>query len=207
MTKELIKLKPYHNDCIEVGLDEVGRGCFSGNLVTAAVILPKDFDFAIVKDSKKLSESQRLKAVDIIKKYALDYSIDYGSVAEIDKYNILQATMRSMHRAIDKLTIKPEHIIVDGNQFNSYMNIPHQCVVKGDAHYYSIAAASILAKVERDNYMTELSKDFPFYGWASNKGYGTLDHREALLKYGPTEHHRTTFISNYVKQTPKNSLF
>jgi ribonuclease HII len=112
-----------------------------------------------------------------------------------------------MHRAIDKLTIKPEHIIVDGNQFNSYKNIPHQCIIKGDAHYYSIAAASILAKVERDNYMIELGKDFPVYNWAKNKGYGTLDHREALLKYGPTEHHRTTFISNYVKQTPKNSLF
>jgi ribonuclease HII len=208
MTKTpLNKLKPYYSECVEVGLDEVGRGCFSGPLVTAAVILPHDFDFTIVKDSKKLSESQRLKAVDIIKKHALTYSIDYGTVAEIDRYNILQATMRSMHRAIDNLTMVPEHIIVDGNQFNSYKNIPHQCVVKGDAHYYSIAAASILAKVERDNHMAKLGKDFPVYGWASNKGYGTLDHREALLKYGPTEHHRTTFISNYVKQTPKNSLF
>jgi len=201
------KLKPYYTDCIEVGLDEVGRGCFSGPLVTAAVILPKDFDFAIVKDSKKLSESQRLKAVDIIKQYALAYSIDYGTVAEIDKYNILQATLMSMHRAIDKLSIIPQHIIVDGNRFNSYRNIPHECIIKGDAHYYSIAAASILAKVERDNHMADLGKKFPVYGWASNKGYGTLDHREALLGHGATEHHRTSFISNYVKQIPRNSLF
>ena len=208
MTKtQLNKLKPYYKECVEVGLDEVGRGCFSGPLVTAAVILPHDFDFTIVKDSKKLSESQRLKAVDIIKKHAIAYSIDYGSVAEIDRYNILQATMKSMHRCIDKLPIIPEHIIVDGNQFNSYKNIPHQCVIKGDAHYYSIAAASILAKVERDNHMAELGQEFPIYGWASNKGYGTLDHREALLKYGPTAHHRTTFIHNSVKQAPKNSLF
>lgn len=207
MTKALTKLKPYYADCIEVGLDEVGRGCFSGPLVTAAVILPKDFDFSIVKDSKKLSESQRIKAVDIIKEHAIAYSIDYGTVDEIDRYNILQATMMSMHRAIDKLSIVPEHIIVDGNRFNDYKKIPHQCVIKGDAHYYSIAAASILAKVERDNHMAELGKLFPIYGWEKNKGYGTLDHREALLANGPCEHHRTTFISNYVKSTPKKSLF
>jgi len=207
MMKDLIKLKPYFNDCIEAGVDEVGRGCFAGSVVAAAVILPKDFDEPLIKDSKKLSEKQRIKAVEIIKEKALAYSIAYGTVQEIDKFNILKATFMTMHRALDGLLIRPEHIIIDGDRFDGYGNIPHQCVVKGDANYYSIAAASILAKVERDNYMTELSKQFPIYRWSTNKGYGTADHREALLKNGPCQYHRTTFISNYVQVKNNNALF
>ena len=198
MTTDSNKLEAFYKDCIEAGVDEVGRGCFAGPVVTAAVILPKDFEHPLVKDSKKLSEKQRNEAIEIIKKNAIAYSVAYGSVEDIDTYNILQATFRTMHKALDGLNIRPEHIIVDGDKFNSYHNIPHACVVKGDAKYYSIAAASILAKVERDNYMTELGKQFPVYRWHSNKGYGTADHREALLENGPTVYHRTSFISNYV---------
>ena len=204
--KTSTKLKPYLNDCIEAGVDEVGRGCFSGNVVAAAVILPKDFDHPLVKDSKKLSEKQRLEAYDIIKNSALAYSVAYSTVDEIDSINILQATFQAMWRSLDGLQIRPEHILVDGDKFKSYCGIPHTCVVKGDATYYSIAAASILAKVERDYYMTQISKEFPLYGWDKNKGYGTLEHRKALLEYGPTPYHRKTFISNYV-QNKVNSIF
>lgn len=207
MMKDLIKLKPYYSDCIEAGVDEVGRGCFAGPVVTAAVILPKDFDEPLIKDSKKLSEKQRIKAVEIIKNKALAYSVAYGTVQDIDRFNILKATFMTMHKALDGLLIRPEHIIIDGDRFDGYQNIPYQCVVKGDANYYSIAAASILAKVERDNHMTQLAKQFPGYSWETNKGYGTADHREALLKNGPTVHHRTTFISNYVQVKNNNALF
>jgi ribonuclease HII len=202
------KLKPFLQDCVEAGVDEVGRGCFAGPVVTAAVILPKDFDHPLIKDSKKLSEKQRNEAVEIIKKYAVAYTVAYGSVEDIDRFNILQATFKTMHKALDGLSVRPEHIIVDGDKFNSYHNIPHTCVVKGDANYYSIASASILAKVERDNYMSELSKEFPVYKWSTNKGYGTADHREALLENGPTVYHRKTFISNYVNtKNNGNALF
>ena len=207
MTKDSNKLKAFYKDCIEAGVDEVGRGCFAGPVVTAAVILPKDFDNPLIKDSKKLSEKQRRKAVEIIKESALAYSIAYGSVQDIDTYNILQATFRTMHKSLDGLSIRPEHIIVDGDRFNKYPGIQHECVVKGDANYYSIAAASILAKVERDDYMSKLAEQHPVYKWESNKGYGTADHREALLENGPTEYHRLTFISNYVKRDVGNSLF
>lgn len=201
------KLKAYLQDCVEAGVDEVGRGCFAGPVVTAAVILPKDFDHPLIKDSKKLSEKQRNEAVEIIKKHAIAYYVAYGSVDDIDRLNILQATFKTMHKALDGLPIIPEHIIVDGDKFDGYNRIPHTCVVKGDANYYSIAAASILAKVERDNYMAELAKSFPVYKWESNKGYGTADHREALLENGPTVHHRKTFISNYVRKDNSNALF
>jgi ribonuclease HII len=208
MTKALIKLKPYFVNCIEAGVDEVGRGCFAGPVVAAAVILPEDFDEPLIKDSKKLSEKQRVKAVEIIKGKALAYSVAYGTVEDIDKFNILKATFMTMHKALDGLSIRPQRIIVDGDRFDGYQNIPHQCVVKGDANYYSIAAASILAKVERDNHMTKLAKQFPGYSWETNKGYGTADHREALLKNGPTVHHRTSFISNYVQvKNNGNALF
>ena len=202
MTKDSNKLKAFYKDCVEAG-----RGCFAGPVVTAAVILPKDFDNPLIKDSKKLSEKQRRKAVEIIKESALAYSIAYGSVQDIDTYNILQATFRTMHKSLDGLSIRPEHIIVDGDRFNKYPGIQHECVVKGDANYYSIAAASILAKVERDDYMSKLAEQHPVYKWESNKGYGTADHREALLENGPTEYHRLTFISNYVKRDVGNSLF
>jgi ribonuclease HII len=207
MTKINSKLKPFLQDCIEAGVDEVGRGCFAGPVVTAAVILPKDFSHPLIKDSKKLSEKQRKEAVDIIKKSALAYSVAYGSVEDIDRLNILKATFKTMHKSLDGLSIRPEHIIVDGDRFDGYSNIPYTCVVKGDANYYSIAAASILAKVERDNHMSELSKSFPVYKWDSNKGYGTADHREALMENGPTVHHRSTFISNYVKKDNSKALF
>lgn len=207
MTKISNKLKAYYSECIEAGIDEVGRGCFAGPVVAAAVILPMDFDHALIKDSKKLSEKQRNQAVDIIKSAAVSYSVAYSSVSEIDSINILQATYTAMHRALDGLSVKPQHLIIDGDRFNGYKGIQHTCVIKGDATYYSIAAASILAKVERDNYMANLSAQFPVYRWDSNKGYGTADHRAALLEHGPTPHHRLTFISNYVKPVFKNSLF
>jgi ribonuclease HII len=200
------KLKSFMLPCLEAGVDEVGRGCFSGSVFAAAVILPSDFDNPLIKDSKKLSEKQRLQASEIIKSQALSYSIAYSTSSEIDSMNILQATFQAMWRAIDALNIKPEHILIDGDKFKKYPGIPHTCVVKGDATYYSIAAASILAKVERDFYMNQIAKEYPLYGWDSNKGYGTLEHRQALLEYGPTPYHRKTFISNYVAQKT-GSLF
>ena len=208
--KTSTKLKSYMKDCIEVGIDEVGRGCFSGSVFAAAVILPKDFDNPLIKDSKKLSEKQRLQAYDIIKEHALAYSIAYSTVGEINSINILQATFLAMWRALDQLSpegdLRPEHILVDGDKFKQYRDIPHTCVVKGDATYYSIAAASILAKVERDNYMSKIAKEYPVYYWEKNKGYGTAEHRAALLENGPTPYHRMTFISNYIKHQD-TSLF
>jgi len=193
-------LKPYfREDCIEVGLDEVGRGCLAGPVVTAAVILPKDFDFPIVKDSKKLSEKKRKEAFDLIKEKAIDYTISFIPPETVDKINILKATMLGMHTCLTDLDTNFQHIIVDGNYFDNYKHIPHECVIKGDNEYYSIAAASILAKVSRDEYMKKLHNDFPDYKWDGNKGYGSSEHIEVIKKIGITEHHRKSFLKNILQ--------
>ena len=192
-----MNLRPYLNENgIEVGLDEVGRGCLAGPVVTAAVILPKDFNYPIVKDSKKLTEKKRKEAFELIKKHAISYSISFTSPKVVDDINILQATMESMHNSLNSINVEFQHILVDGNYFKPYREIPHTCVIKGDNTYYSIAAASILAKVSRDEYMIELHNEFPEYGWGSNKGYGSVKHIEAIKNIGINEHHRTSFLKN-----------
>ncbi|MBN1132168.1 MAG: ribonuclease HII [Bacteroidales bacterium] len=178
---------------IEAGCDEAGRGCLAGPVFAAAVIFPGDFNHPLLNDSKKMSSLQREKAADIIKKTALSYALGQADVKEIDRLNILKASIIAMHRALDQLSIFPEHIIVDGNRFTPYRHIKHQCIVKGDGKYTSIAAASILAKTERDSYMNLLHRQFPLYGWNRNKGYPTEAHRKAINDYGISPYHRRTF--------------
>lgn len=193
-----MSLRPYLDiDNIEVGIDEAGRGCLAGPVVSAAVILPKDFDYPIVKDSKKLSEKKRKEAYDIIIKNALNYSVSLVLPEVIDKVNILQATMLSMHNCLDVLE-GFNHILVDGNYFNKYKDIQHTCVIKGDNTYYSIAAASIIAKVSRDDYMKQLHNEFPKYKWENNKGYGSEEHINMIKEIGITEHHRKSFLKNII---------
>lgn len=184
-------------NCIETGCDEAGRGCLAGPVFAAAVILPENISIPSLNDSKQCSEKLRLRLRDVIEKEALYFSVVAVSPKEIDQINILNASIEGMHRAIDALGITPEHIIVDGNKFKPYIKegktIPHQCIVKGDGKYCSIAAASILAKTYRDDYMRELAKEYPQYGWEKNCGYPTKEHREAILKYGITPHHRQSY--------------
>lgn len=195
-----MSLKPFlKENRVEVGLDEVGRGCLAGPVVTAAVILPKDFDFPIVKDSKKLSEKKRKEAFELIKEKAVDYTISFIPPQTVDKINILQATMEGMHTCLNTLETNFQHILVDGDYFTPYKEIPHDCIIKGDNTYYSIAAASILAKVSRDEYMKKLHEDHPKYKWDSNKGYGSADHIEMIKKAGITEHHRKSFLKNILQ--------
>lgn len=187
-------LLPYLNaDVIEVGCDEAGRGCLAGHVFAAAVILPKDFSNELLNDSKQLKEKDRYILREIIEKEAIDWAVAFSTYEEIDKINILNASIQAMHRAIDKLKTRPEHIIVDGNRFKPYKNIPHQTIVKGDGKYMSIAAASILAKTYRDDYMLEISKEYPMYGWDKNKGYPTKKHRDAIREFGVSKYHRLTF--------------
>lgn len=183
---------------IEVGIDEAGRGCLAGPVVSAAVILPKNFNNSLIKDSKKLSEKKRKEAYKIIVENALNYSVSLVLPETIDKINILQATMLSMHNCLDTLE-GFNHILVDGNYFNKYKGIPHTCVIKGDDTYYSIAAASILAKVSRDEYLKELHNEFPVYNWDSNKGYGTKYHTDMIKEVGHTKHHRLSFLKNILQ--------
>lgn len=184
-------------NCIETGCDEAGRGCLAGPVFAAAVILPENISIPSLNDSKQCSEKLRLRLRDVIEKEALYFSVVAVSPEEIDQINILNASIEGMHRAINALGITPEHIIVDGNKFKPYIKegktIPHQCIVKGDGKYCSIAAASILAKTYRDDYMRELAKEYPQYGWEKNCGYPTKEHREAILKYGITPHHRKSY--------------
>ncbi len=187
-------LLPFHTpDLIEAGCDEVGRGCIAGPVVAAAVILREDFDNQIIKDSKKLSLSQRIEAEQIIKSEALAWSVSTVNIDIIDRINILQASLLAMHQAIQSLAIVPQTLIIDGNRFNAYPSIPHHCIVKGDSKYYSIAAASILAKVFRDRILTDLDQEYPQYGWKNNKGYLTRAHQENLYAYGVSPHHRKSF--------------
>lgn len=187
-------LKPFYNDTlIEAGLDEVGRGCLAGPVVAAAVILPKDFEHKLLNDSKQLSKAQRNILRQEIIDAALDWAIAEVSNQEIDQINILKASFLAMHRAIDQLTYRPEHLLVDGNRFTPYPFIPHTCIVKGDALFMSIAAASILAKTYRDDLMEQLSLEYPHYQWAQNVGYPTPAHRRAIQEHGSCCHHRLSF--------------
>ena len=180
-------------DCLEAGCDEAGRGCLAGPVFAAAVILPTDFDCALLNDSKQLTEKQRNLLRPIIENQALAWSVARVDAPEIDKINILNASILAMHRAVDGLSLRPEHLIIDGNRFKKYQDIPHHTIVKGDGKYLSIAAASVLAKTYRDDYMVALADEFPQYDWNSNKGYPTLKHRTAIARYGTTSHHRMTF--------------
>ena len=178
---------------IEVGCDEAGRGCLAGPVVASAVILPKNFKNKLLNDSKKLTESQRNKLRPIIEKEAIGWAVGIVYPKEIDKINILNASFKAMHKAIDQLEIKPELILVDGNRFNNYKNINHKCIIKGDSKYMCIAAASILAKTYRDDIMLNLHEKEPMYLWFKNKGYPTKEHRSAIKKHGATKYHRKTF--------------
>ncbi len=178
---------------IEAGCDEAGRGCLAGGVFAAAVILPKDFYHPLLNDSKKLTAKQRELLRPIIEKEALAWAVTEITPAEIDKINILRASIKAMHCSLDKLSITPTSILVDGNKFYKYKNIPHTCIVKGDGKYASIAAASILAKTHRDEYMLKLAKEYPQYGWDKNMAYPTKEHREAIEKWGVTPYHRLSY--------------
>lgn len=178
---------------VEAGCDEAGRGCLAGPVFAAAVILPKDFQHPLLNDSKKLTEKQRELLRPIIEEESLAWAVGSYSSAEIDEVNILNASFLSMHRAIEKLTIKPTSLLIDGNRFKPYKSIPHHCIIKGDGKYLSIAAASVLAKTYRDDLMKKLDSDYPEYGWKQNKAYPTKAHRAAIKKYGATEYHRMSF--------------
>ncbi len=178
---------------IEAGCDEAGRGCLAGPVFAAAVILPDDFKSELLNDSKKLTEKQRYDLRPIIESAAIAWAVGCYSNEEIDEVNILNASIFSMHRALAKLTIRPDHIIVDGNRFKLFENIPHTTIIKGDGKYLSIAAASILAKTYRDDFMDSIDQQHPQYGWRQNKGYPTKIHREAIQRFGITSFHRKSF--------------
>ena len=180
-------------NAIEAGTDEAGRGCLAGPVVAAAVILPVDFNHPLLNDSKQLTEKQREQLRPIIEEKALAFAVAYVSEEKIDEINILQASILAMHLAIEKLQIVPEHIIVDGNKFKPYQQIPHTTIVKGDSKYLSIAAASVLAKTYRDDFMLKLDYEFPQYKWKQNKGYPTVTHRNAIQQFGSTSYHRKSF--------------
>ena len=187
-------LLPYLNaDQIEAGCDEAGRGCLAGAVYAAAVILPKDFRNEQLNDSKQLTEHQRYALRSVIEREALAWAIGVVSPEEIDRINILNASFLAMHRAIDALSLRPQHLLIDGNRFKKYQDLPHTTVVKGDGKYLSIAAASILAKTYRDDYMNRLHEEYSVYGWDKNKGYPTRQHRAAIAAHGTTPYHRMTF--------------
>lgn len=187
-------LKSYYTiDKIEAGCDEAGRGCLAGPVVAGAVILPKEFQNELLNDSKKLTEKKRYQLRPLIQKEAIAWGIGIVSNEEIDEINILNASFLAMHRAIDELKVHPEVLLIDGNRFNPYKSLTHHCIIKGDGKYLNIAAASILAKTYRDDIMTAIDKDYPVYEWFKNKGYPTKKHREAIIKFGDTEHHRRSF--------------
>ena len=182
-----------HRDQIEAGCDEAGRGCLAGAVYAAAVILPPGFRNELLNDSKQLSERQRYALRPVIEREALAWAVGVVSPEEIDRINILNASFLAMHRAIAALALRPQHLLIDGNRFRPYPGIPHTTVVKGDATYLSIAAASVLAKTYRDDYMLRLHAEYPRYGWDRNKGYPTRAHRAAIAEYGATPYHRQTF--------------
>ncbi len=190
MAPLLPKISQYN---LEAGCDEAGRGCLAGPVVAAAVILPQDFSHPLLNDSKQLTEKQREELRPYIIEHALAWGVAVVGPREIEEINIRNASFIGMHRALDQLKIRPEYIAIDGNAFIPYPNIPHECVIKGDGKLMNIAAASILAKTFRDDIMNELDATFPAYRWKKNKGYPTPDHRKAIAKEGPCEHHRMTF--------------
>ena len=198
-------LLPYLNkNVIEAGCDEAGRGCLAGAVYAAAVILPPDFRNELLNDSKQLTERQRYQLREVIEREALAWAVGVVTPEEIDRVNILKASFLAMHRAIDQLKVRPEHLLIDGNRFTKYGNLPHTTVVKGDGKYLSIAAASILAKTYRDDYMYALHQEYPLYDWNQNKGYPTKKHRAAIREHGATPYHRMTF--NLLGEDPQLSF-
>ncbi len=187
-------LLPYYNESlIEAGCDEAGRGCLAGSVYAAAVILPKDYHNDKLNDSKQLTAKMRYALREEIERDAIAWAIGIATPKEIDEMNILKASITAMHRAIDALAVRPEALIIDGNRFHPYHDVPHTTIVKGDGKYLSIAAASILAKTWRDDYMAKLHKEYPFYGWDHNAGYPTKEHRKGIEEHGTTPYHRMTF--------------
>jgi ribonuclease HII len=193
--------KHYLKNCLEAGTDEAGRGCLAGPVVAASVILPPNFQHPFLNDSKQLTEKKREALKPFIEANALAFSVAFVFENKIDEINILQAAILAMHQSLDKLSITPEHIIVDGNKFNAYKNIPHTTIIKGDAKYRSIAAASILAKTYRDEFMCKIHQEFPEYQWDKNKGYPTKQHRKIIAQLGATKYHRKYFklVPNQLK--------
>ncbi|MDY8136410.1 ribonuclease HII [Aquimarina sp. 2201CG5-10] len=188
----MLKLK-LHPNLIECGTDEAGRGCLAGPVTAAAIILPDNFSNEILNDSKQLSEAKRNSLRPLLEDCSITFGVTHIFMDEIDKINILNASILAMQKSIAQLTPQPQHIAVDGNKFKSYNEIPHTCVIKGDGKYLNIAAASILAKTYRDEYMEKIHQEFPMYNWKKNKGYPTAEHREAIRKYGITKYHRKSF--------------
>jgi ribonuclease HII len=187
-------LKPFYQDQLtEAGCDEAGRGCYAGPVCAAAVILPKDFFHPLLNDSKQLSEAHRNELRPVIEKEAISFGVSFISHEEIDRTNILKASIKAMHLSVEKLSLQPELLLIDGNRFYKYKRIPHRCIVKGDGIYASIAAASVLAKTYRDELMKKLHEEFPHYGWINNKGYGTAEHRKAIEEFGLCTYHRKSF--------------
>jgi len=183
----------YYEGKVEAGCDEAGRGCLAGSVYAAAVILPPDYENADLNDSKQLTERRRYQLREQIERDAVAWAVGIVTPEEIDKINILNASILAMHRALDQLQVRPEAVIVDGNKFKPYQELPHTCIVKGDGKFLSIAAASILAKTYRDDYMNKLAEEYPQYDWLSNKGYPTRKHREAIRQYGITPYHRKSY--------------
>ena len=183
----------YYEGLVEAGCDEAGRGCLAGAVYAAAVILPPDYQNELLNDSKQLSERQRYQLRDIVERDAISWAVGIVGPEEIDKINILNASILAMHRALDQLQVRPEAIIVDGNRFKPYHDLPHTTIVKGDGKYLAIAAASVLAKTYRDDYMNKLAEEYPQYDWQQNKGYPTRKHREAIRQYGTTPYHRMSY--------------
>ena len=183
----------YYEGMVEAGCDEAGRGCLAGSVYAAAVILPPDYHNELLNDSKQLTEKRRYALREVIQREAVAWAVGVVTPEEIDNINILNASILAMHRALDQLAVRPEAVIVDGNRFKPYGNVPFSTIVKGDGKYLSIAAASILAKTYRDDYMGKLAEEYPQYDWKSNKGYPTKKHRDAIRKFGTTPYHRRTF--------------
>lgn len=188
-----MSLLSHYSDLVEAGCDEAGRGCLAGPVVAAAVILKKGKDYPELNDSKQLTEKKRMKLRELVMQEALSFGVGIVSPEEIDKINILNASFLAMHRALDQLKLQPELLLIDGNRFNPYKKVKHVCIVGGDAKYQSIAAASILAKTTRDLMMKEYDEQYPQYNWKKNKGYPTLEHKQAIADYGTTSLHRMTF--------------
>ncbi|HEY2349866.1 MAG TPA: ribonuclease HII [Puia sp.] len=194
MAKEFSLLRAFHQDhLLEAGCDEAGRGCFAGPVFAAAVVLPRDFYHPLLNDSKQLTAEIRYELRTYIETYATDYAVDQVGNEEIDEINILKASFKAMHLAIEKLKKRPQLLLIDGHMFYKYKRVPHQCIIKGDGIYASIAAASILAKTYRDDHMRRLHYEYPHYGWFNNKGYGTAEHRRGIEVHGLCPHHRKSF--------------
>jgi ribonuclease HII len=192
--KGITLLKAYHQDLLlEAGCDEAGRGCYAGPVFAAAVVLPRDFHHPLLNDSKQVPVEIRYELRTYIESHALDYAVEQVNNDEIDEINILKASFKAMHLAIEKLIKRPQFLLIDGHMFYKYKRVPHQCVIRGDGIYASIAAASILAKTYRDDYMRQLHYEYPHYGWFNNKGYGTAEHRKGIETHGLCPYHRKSF--------------